>query len=153
MVSKPNISQSQIWFTDCVRYLWCIPGVCVFVEEPGDQGDVYTILGEPLYIPCVTDTGYNTTVWWSHSELNGNTTRIGDSISGIHVDYQQYYEEEEGNTPRKNFTLKIKSVRLDEPQVSCDVEVPGSPPKSVRSSWSAITVVGKLWNCGTNICL
>lgn len=117
--------------------LCCIPGVCLFQEQPEE---VYGIMGEPLYIPCVTDTDYDIVMWF---KISGSS--IGDSIYGIYSTYRHHYEVETGQTPRKNFTLKIKSVNLDEPQLRCDVEVPGSPPKLVRSSWSAITVVGKLW--------
>lgn len=115
------------------------------MEQPGE---VYEILGEPLYIPCVTNTDVDFVFW--EAVISGTSTTIGDSSVGIYDNennWRQYYELESGHTPRTNFTLKIKSVRLDEPSMRCTVEVPSSPPALVQSSWSAITVVGKWQKC------
>lgn len=95
----------------------------MFVKQPGE---VYEILGEQLCIPCVTDTYIDYVLW--QADLSGTTTIIGDSTYGINSANQNHYELEKSNTPRNNFTLRIKSVRLDEPQLRCDVEVPSIPP-------------------------
>lgn len=113
--------------------------MCVFVEEPGA---VYGILGNPLYIPCVTDVDFKYAIW---SIMNGFQT-IGDSSYGIYSPFNESYELATSPTSLRNSTLKIKRVRFDEPSFRCEVVVEhtNGTTSFFTSSLSNISVIGEL---------
>jgi hypothetical protein len=96
---------------------------------------VYGVLGETLNIPCVSDRDSTRGHWlFASSGIN-----IGNSLLGINVVYKDLYELI-GTGPR-DFTLRIKRLRVNEPQVRCLALFSDAP--SAVSSDSDITVIGK----------
>lgn len=112
-------------------------GLCqVFESEPGE---VHGLLGESLYLPCLTRNRH-TFVEWRTVLGNVDGALIGDSLDGVFDYYRAHYTLEAGNTPRRDFAIQIKSVNRDEAQLRCEAIGEGG---SGISATSVITVLGK----------
>lgn len=109
----------------------------MFSSEPGE---VYGLLGESLYIPCVTLNEHSIVEWRRVLGNGDDGPIIADTLVGD-VNYPQYTFDA-GNTPRRNFTIQIKSVEQDETQLKCRVFGAGIGASGL-SATSVITVIGK----------